>query len=113
MLLHGVQRPTFFAGSGDSPLHDMTNLIHYELPQVETKGTKKIADSETIDIINNTDGPFRNLTIVAAFVYQIQSPKDAGPIACLNGLQNLTYVTAFVYQIQPTKDAGPIAHLNR
>ena len=52
------------------------------------------------------------LTIVAAFVHQIQSTKDAGPIAYLNGLRNLTIVAAFVHQIQSTKDAGPIAYLN-
>ena len=56
-------------------------------------------DTQIQEVINKTDGPLRNLTIVAAFVYQIQSRKDAGPITYLNGLRNLTIVAAFVYQI--------------
>ena len=72
-------------------------VLHYELPQ------------ESIDS-DNTDGPQQNLTIAAAFDYQIKLTKDASPTEYLNGLRNLMITAAFVYQIRKTKDAGITAY---
>ena len=74
-------------------------MLHCELPQ------------ESIDS-DNTDGPQQNLTIAAAFAYQIKLTKDASPTEYRNGLLNLTIETTLAYQIRIMKDARPTEYLN-